>query len=65
MTVRNGANSTASLEVNKLKAIVAGMISVKTKIHVSPSAMTLDQLVRKASVMGISLTISYSSLERR
>lgn len=61
MSHRNGANTAASEQVNKLKVTVAGMISVKTKIHVPPSSMTLDQLIRKASKLGIAVAISYAT----
>lgn len=60
MSRRNGHNNLASMQVMSLKMMIAGKISVKTRMHICPTTLTLDQLVRKASKAGISITLSFA-----
>lgn len=62
MSVRQAKGASGAQAIMDIKTRVAGALSVKTKHHVSPETMTLDQLVRAAVKAGLGLTVSVEGL---
>lgn len=64
MSIRQAKGASGAQAIMEIKTRVAGALSVKTKHHVSPETMTLDQLVRAAVKAGLGLTVSVEGLAK-
>lgn len=62
MPVRQAKGASGAQAIMDIKTRIAGALSVKTKAHVSPETMTLDQLVRAAARVGLKLAVSVEGL---
>jgi hypothetical protein len=62
VSIRQTKGATATQAIMDVKTRIAGALSVKTKHHVSPETMTVDQLIRAASKAGLKLAVSIEGL---
>lgn len=58
MSVRRDKGASGVQVIKDIKTRLAGALSVKTKHHVSPETMTLDQLILAACKARLTLAVS-------